>query len=143
MRRRVFIRTIACVFQYRYNRQVNLQGNVNSNGSDADANTNSSSDGNANSNSTSQSSSLTLRSLDVTRGLGRSRLSITWSGSGLINCSGSRSGMTASVLRHCHAAKSADKANHDHCCQKLLHNVCLLYWLGWVNQTIKLNKNQT
>ena len=55
------------------------------------------------------------------------------SGSGvMINGSGFRSGtsVVARILRHCLVAKSADQANHNHCCKKLLHDVCLLYWQG-------------
>ena len=55
------------------------------------------------------------------------------SGSGLMmNGSGFRSGtsVVARTLRHCLVAKSADQANHNHCCKKLLHDVCLLYWQG-------------
>ena len=73
-------------------------------------------------------------------GVSRSRLS-GWArsrncinvitGSGLMmNGSGFRSGtsVVARTLRHCLVAKSADQANHNHCCKKLLHDVCLLYW---------------
>ena len=78
--------------------------------------------------------------LGVSRSLGRSRLSggtrsldganvITRSGL-MIHGSGFLSGtaVVARTLRHCLIAKSADQANHNDCCKKLFHDVCLLYW---------------
>ena len=55
---------------------------------------------------------------------------IARSGCGLMNCRGFLSGTTvvARTLRHCLVAKSADQANHNDCCKKLFHDVCLLYW---------------
>ena len=168
MRRRVFIRTIACVFQYRYNRQVNLQGNANPNGSDADVKTNASRT-NAYAYRWSKTSctargwlrsglsasrgglsgrarfrnwgNLFIRSRSGLSGWGRFR---NWgnlfirSGSGLSGWRRRRSKTTVAAIttsRHCRAAKRNAQANNNHCYNKLLHKVCLLYWLGWVNQT--------
>ena len=75
------------------------------------------------------------------RGRGRSRLSggarslddvnvIARSGL-MIHGSGFLSGtavVAMRTLRHCLVAKSADQANHNDCCEKLFHDVCLLYW---------------
>ena len=79
--------------------------------------------------------------LSMPRGRGRSRLSggarslddvnvIARSGL-MIHGSGFLSGTTVvamRTLRHCLVAKSADQANHNDCCKKLFHDVCLLYW---------------
>ena len=88
--------------------------------------------------------------LGVSRGWGRrSRLSVsrsrlsgrtrsrsgvnvmTLSRRGLMDCRGGLSGtavVAMRTLRHCLVAKSADQANHNDCCEKLFHDVCLLYW---------------
>ena len=161
LRRRVFIRTIACVFQYRYYRQFSLQGDANPNGSDANANTNASRT-NAYAYRWSNPSSaargwlwcalsalrsglsgrarrrsrgnLIIRSGSRLSGWGRFR---NWgnlfirSGSGLSGWRRRRSKTTVAAIttsRHCRAAKRNAQANNNHCYNKLLHKVCLLYW---------------
>ena len=145
MRRRVFIRTIACVFQYKYYRQFILQGNANPNRSDANANTNASRT-NAYAYRWSNPSSAArgwlwsalsaLRSglSGRTRRRSRGNLFIR-SGSGLSGWRRRQSKTTVAAIttsRHCRAAKRSAQANNNHCYNKLLHKVCLLYWLGWV-----------
>ncbi len=162
MRRRVLIRTIACVFQYRYYRQFSLQGDANPNGSDANANTNASRT-NAYAYRWSKPScaaargwlrswlsasrsglsgrarfrnwgNLIIRSGSRLSGWGRFR---NWgnlfirSGSGLNGWRRRRSKTTGAAIttsRHCRAAKRSAQANNNHCYNKLLHKVCLLYW---------------
>jgi hypothetical protein len=49
----------------------------------------------------------------------------------IISCRGGRfraNVFGSSALSHCRAAKSDAQANDNHCCKKLLHKVCLLYW---------------
>ena len=106
---------------------VHLKGNADPDGPNADVNTN------ANATMTANANAYTDRGANHSgRTLCRPHSPISTARDGLIiSCRRGRSGATVSgisALSHCRAAKSKAQANDDHCCQKLLHKVCLLYW---------------
>ena len=125
MRRRVFFLLSSINFSINIS-TVHLKGNADPDGPDANVNTNANATMMANANAYTDrgaNHSGTVRD-------GRHRPISTARDGLIISCCRDRSGATdsdISALSHCRAAKSNAQANDNHCSQKLLHKVCLLY----------------